>query len=269
MMRRPPESTPFPYAPVFRSIQKINVAGGPPSTTSSGSLEEATLDVEWASALAPGAMIRIYAASETDPVGDDELIQQVLADLPTQPTLHQLTISFGSDESTSDRDYIAIEAQYMASLVSAGVTVFAASGDIGAIGNNGAVQTGYPASMPDVTAVGGSTLTLDTGGNVAGEIAWGNLTSAGSGSGGGISIIFNRPAWQTGAGTMRLVPDVAAVGDPNTGGLIVFNGRRTQIGGTSLATPIWAAWCALMNQARASAGKPPLGALNQIGRAHV
>ncbi len=252
------------------NIQQVNVAGGPATNTSAGSLQEATLDVQWASALAPGATIRIYAASETDPVGDDELIQQILADLPTQPTLHQLSISFGLDENAADRDYIAIEAQYMANLVSAGVTVFAASGDNGALDNEVAtVQTGFPASMPDVTAVGGTTLTLDTTGNVATEIAWGSLANPGTSgaSGGGVSVIFNRPSWQKnipGAppGTMRLVPDVASVGDPATGGLLVYSGRSSTIGGTSLASPTWAAWCALINQARANAGKTPLGALN-------
>jgi sugar lactone lactonase YvrE len=252
------------------NIQQVNVAGGPATNTSAGSLQEATLDVQWASALAPGATIRIYAASETDPVGDDELIQQILADLPTQPTLHQLSISFGLDENAADRDYIAIEAQYMANLVSAGVTVFAASGDNGALDNELAtVQTGFPASMPDVTAVGGTTLTLDPSGNLATEIAWGNLANKGTsgGSGGGVSVIFNRPSWQQNisgapAGTMRLVPDVASVGDPSTGGLLVYNGRSSTIGGTSLASPTWAAWCALINQSRANSGKPPLGALN-------
>ncbi len=252
------------------NIQQVTVGVGPGSTTSSGSLEEATLDVQWASALAPGAVIRIYAASETDPVGDDELIQQVLADLPTHPTLHQLSISFGLDESAADRDYIAIEAQYMANLVSAGVTVFASSGDNGALDNAAlTIQTGFPASMPDVTAVGGTALTLDTSGNVASEIAWGSLSNQGSSgsTGGGVSVIFNRPSWQQGiagapAGTMRLVPDVACVGDPATGGLVVFNGKSVQIGGTSLSSPTWAAWCAMINQARAAAGKTPLGALN-------
>ena len=250
------------------NIQNVKVSGGPGANTSTGSIQEATLDVEWASALAPGAVIRVYAADENDPVSDDELIQQILADLPTQPTLHQLTISFGADESTSARDYIAIEAQYMASLVSAGVTVFAASGDTGALGNNGTVQTGYPASMPDVTAVGGTTLILDSDGNVASESAWGNLANTGrtGASGGGISTIFSRPTWQNiagmPAGAMRVVPDVAAVGDPGTGGLLVYNGHQSQIGGTSLSSPVWAAWCALINEARAAAGKPPLGALN-------
>lgn len=262
------------------NVQNISVGTGPAPdsafTTNAGRQqheglrEEATLDVQWASSLAPGASIRFYGANELDPVSDDLLIQQILADLPTNPTIHQLTISFGIDESNADRDYIAIEAQYMANLVSAGVTVFAASGDNGALDNElRTVQTGIPASMPDVTAVGGTTLTLDTSGNVASEIAWGNIANRGTSgaSGGGVSVIFDRPVWQQNlagapAGTKRLVPDVAAVGDPATGGFEVFNGVTGSVGGTSLSSPIWAAWCALINQSRAAAGKPPLGALN-------
>jgi sugar lactone lactonase YvrE len=251
------------------NVEFINVAGGPASTTTSTSLQEATLDVEWASGMAPGAVIRVYGANENDPVGDTELIQQVLADLPSVPSLHQLTISYGMDESAADRDYIAIEAQYMAALVSQGVTVFAASGDYGALDNTRTrVGTGFPASMPDVTAVGGTSLLLDVNNNVASEVAWGNPTNRGTtgASGGGISAVFNRPAWQTGpgvpAGNQRLLPDVAAVGDPATGGFVVFNGKNSQIGGTSLSSPIWAAWCALINQSRSVEGKTPLGALN-------
>lgn len=250
------------------NIETVNVAGGPAANASSLNIEEATLDVQWASALAPGARVRIYAANENDPVADDELIQQILADLPNHPSLHQLTISFGIEESSADRDYIAIEAQYMATLVGSGVTVFAASGDSGAVDSSGNIQTWFPASMPDVTAVGGTSLRLDASSNISSEIAWGTLTNAGSAgaSGGGVSKIFSRPAWQnvTGApsGPMRLVPDVACVGDPSTGGLVVFNGKSVQIGGTSLASPIWAAWCALMNQGRAATGKSVLGALN-------
>lgn len=251
------------------NIETVNVAGGPATNTSTTSLQEATLDVEWSSAMAPGAKIRVYAANENDPVADDELIQEILADLPTHPTLHQLSISFGIEESSADRDYIAIEAQYMATLVSSGVTVFAASGDTGAADSSGKIETWFPASMPDVTAVGGTSLRLDASSNILSETAWGTLTDTGlksGASGGGISAIFSRPSWQnvagTPSGTMRLVPDVACVADPSTGGMVVYNGKSLQFGGTSLATPIWAAWCAMMNQGRAAAGKVPLGALN-------
>src|SRR5207237_9268798 len=105
-------------------------------------------------------------------------------------------------------------------------------------------------------------------GNVASETAWGSLANAGtSGStGGGVSAVFSRPSWQKGngfpVGTMRLVPDVAAVGDPATGAFVVYSGQSIALGGTSLSSPIWAAWCALINQARAGLHQPPLGALN-------
>ena len=54
----------------------ISVAGGPAASTSSDALEEVSLDVEWASSLAPGAQIRIYGASEDDPAENDEILQQ-------------------------------------------------------------------------------------------------------------------------------------------------------------------------------------------------
>jgi hypothetical protein len=110
-----------------------------------------------------------------------------------------------------------------------------------------------------VTGVGGTTLVLNSGGGVASETAW-------SGSGGGVSVVFSRPSWQAGtgvpAGTMRLVPDVASVADANDGAFLVFSGRQTIVGGTSWAAPTWAAFCALINQARASAGQPAIGLLN-------
>ena len=240
------------------NVQTVNVAGGPASSPSDNSLEEAALDVEWAGALAPGATIRIYGANENDPAENDEILQQVYADLPSQPNLHVLNICIGGNERDVPRDYLIIEAQYMANLASAGVTVLVASGDNGAVAE-GVVQTTYPTSDPDVTGVGGTTLTLSSNNSVTSETAW-------PGSGGGISIAFSRPSWQTGpgigtgstSGTMRLVPDVAAPADPEEGGMVVYDGGQVVIGGTSWATPVWSAFCALINQKRGT----PLGLLN-------
>jgi sugar lactone lactonase YvrE len=235
------------------NVQTVTVAGGPTSP-SSGSSEEAALDVEWAGALAPAATLRIYAANENDPAENDEILQQVYADLPNQPNLHQLCICVGGNELEIEKDYLVIEAQYMANLASAGVSVLVASGDNGAYNDN-VLQTTYPTSDPDVTGVGGTSLTLGTGGAVTSETAW-------SGSGGGVSAVFSRPSWQVGtgvpAGSTRLVPDVAATADPNLGAMLVFNGSSVVIGGTSWATPIWTAFCALLNQSRSA----PLGLLN-------
>jgi sugar lactone lactonase YvrE len=242
------------------NIQQVDVAGGPGASPDPEIIEEATLDTEWASALAPAATIRIYAANEADPGENDEILQQIYADLPSQPSLHQLCICIGGDEAEDERDYLIIEAQYMANLASGGVSVFVASGDNGAYDdpiNASLLTVTTPTSDPDVTGVGGTTLVL-SGGTVTSETAW-------SGSGGGESVVFSRPPWQTGigvpAGVTRLVPDVAAAADPQNGAYIystaVANGAAV-VGGTSWATPVWTAFCALLNQGRST----PLGLLN-------
>jgi kumamolisin len=83
--------------------------------------------------------------------------------------------------------------------------------------------------------------------------------------GGGQSQVFGRPAWQTGtsmpAGSGRLVPDVAFVANPNTGGYLVLNGSIYIVGGTSWGAPCCAAFCARINQGHAARSLSPLGLL--------
>jgi hypothetical protein len=257
--------TAFGISQSAANIVQVPVAGGPASSPDQDSADEVALDVEWASALAPGARIRIYGANENDPAENDEILQQVYADLPTQPSMHVLNICIGGNELDVPKDYLILEAQYMANLASAGVTVLSASGDNGAIAE-GVVQTTYPTSDPDVTGVGGTTLILNSDNSVQSETAW--ATSPSDGSGGGVSVAFSRPSWQVGLGigtntpstTMRLVPDVAGPADPNYGGEVYVGGQLMTIGGTSWATPIWSAFCALIDQKRGT----PLGLLNPL-----
>ena len=238
------------------NVQTVNIAGGPGTSTDADILEEATLDVEWAGALAPGAAIRVYGANENDPASNDEILQQVYADSSSIPSMHVLSISVGGNELDVPRNYLVIEAQYMANLASAGISVLVASGDAGAV-EEGKVQTTYPTSDPDVTGVGGTSLALNATNGISSEVAW-------SDSGGGISVEFTRPPWQTGtgvpAGTMRLVPDVASAADPGLGAVYYFSGKNVVIGGTSWSAPTWEAFCALINQKLGSSG--PLGLLN-------
>jgi hypothetical protein len=242
-------------------VTYVDVAGGPAAAPSLDVLEEVTLDAEWASGLAPGANIRVYGASENDPADNDEILQQVYADLPSFPTMHILSISIGGNESDVPRDYLIIEAQYMANLASAGVSVFAASGDNGATPETGDTEVGYPSCDPDVTGVGGTRLVLSqfNGGNGNNEVGWSDQEGS---SGGGLSKVFSRPVWQSGdgvpGGIMRCVPDVASSADPEFGAQIYFQGGGGVIGGTSWAAPTWAGFCALLNQ---KAGTP-LGFMN-------
>jgi kumamolisin len=152
-------------------------------------------------------------------------------------------------------------------LAAAGVNVFVSSGDAGSNpdvtghGSGGPLQAEYESSDSSVIGVGGTSLKLNPAGAVAAETGW-------SGGGGGTSRLFPRPAWQTGAGvppgTQRLVPDVCAAADPNTGAFLVLNRHSTQIGGTSWSAPVWAGFCALMNEARLKSGKAALGVLNPL-----
>ena len=119
-----------------------------------------------------------------------------------------------------------------------GVAITASSGDNG-------YGVGYPAASRYVTAVGGTTLALGSGGSYGGESAW-------SGSGSGCSAYEPKPAWQTDTGcSRRSVADVSADADPNTGAAVYntvsYYGQTGwfQVGGTSLSSPLIASVFAL------------------------
>jgi len=242
-------------------IQKINVSGG---TLPAPSGEE-TLDASWASGIAPGANIRIYATGSLSFVALDKALDRIISDLPSQPGMRQLSISLGLGETFMAPAEVNTEHTKFLHLAAAGVNVFVSSGDAGSNpdntghGSNGPLQAEYESSDASVVGVGGTTLRLNSSGTVTSEKGW-------TGSGGGTSRFFPRPTWQTGTGvphgTMRVVPDVSSAADPNTGAFLVFQGSPIQIGGTSWSAPMWAGFCALMNEARKKAGKPLLGFLN-------
>jgi subtilase family serine protease len=107
----------------------------------------------------------------------------------------------------------------------------------------------WPAASPYVTAVGGTTLDLDSANARVSESAWEQ-------GGSGCSAYESKPTWQTDSGCkQRTVPDVAAVANPDTGAAVYdsygYSGRRGwyKVGGTSLAAPIVAAIYALAGNA--------------------
>ncbi len=118
-----------------------------------------------------------------------------------------------------------------------GQTFSISSGDSGAdeCGNGGTTPS-WPASSQYVVAVGGTTLST-SGSTWSSETAW-------SGSGGSPSTFEPMPSWQQGVGqnaghTTRGVPDIAFDADPNSGSLIIVDGAQQQVGGTSLASPLF------------------------------
>ena len=219
---------------------------------------EETLDVEWSSSVAPGAKVRVYASLDLASNHLDQALQAVINDIPANPSIHQLSMSYGLGELNGSVSQNQTDSQYYATLASKGVTCFASSGDDGSTDGGSSLQVENPASDPSVTAVGGTSLRLNSSGAVSSETVW-------SGTGGGHSVQFARPAWQTGSGvpsgTDRLVPDVALPADPSTGCLVVLNGSSQQYGGTSWSAPTWAGFCSRINQARSAAALTPVGIL--------
>jgi sugar lactone lactonase YvrE len=257
---------------VKQSTSNLTIIGSSALSKDTSLFAEATLDVEWAGALAPAAKLRVYVASDSFDATNTQILNDRVANgIP----ISVLSISFCSLESDLSPGQIAASAQIYAQLAAAGVTTFASSGDTGTnaaiAGGGGAYNANfplivaYPASDPSVTGVGGTTMSLDQNYNNKGEVVWSYIQTGGPhASGGGISTVFSKPAWQTGhsaldSATMRSVPDLAAIAES---GAAYMAGVWGTVGGTSLSAPIWAGIGALLNQARATAGTAPIGLLN-------
>ncbi len=208
---------------------------GLPRTDQSWALE-ISLDVEWAHAIAPGAKILLVEANSnsfTDLLGAVDYAA-------SQSGVHQVSMSWGGSEFSSESSF---DNHFQVS----GVSFSASSGD------NGVLI--WPAVSPYVVGVGGTTLNVDSSGNVVSETAW-------SGSGGGISAYEPEPSYQTIYGISssgRGVPDTSYDADPNTG-VPVYDSIRYfgssgwfQVGGTSVGSPQWASLLAIANSARSTA----------------
>ena len=150
------------------------------------------------------------------------------------------SISWGADEANWGAQAGQDMEQAATDATAAGMVVFAASGDNdSADGGPGRANVDLPASAPHVIGCGGTSKTRTH------ETVWNNNpgNADGEGTGGGFSTIFKpMPPWQAGAphGPGRMVPDIAANADPNTGYNIVLHGVQTPIGGTSAVAPLYA-----------------------------
>ncbi len=226
--------------------------GLPPCTTKSGCFEkvnqtgeaknypesnrewalEISLDLDMVSAACPGCHILLVEAdsNETEELGSA---------VEEAATLGASAISDSwageeSPEETSLDHYFDHP----------GVPVLFASGDEG-------YGVRYPASSPDVVAVGGTSLTRADNARGWSETAW-------SGAGSGCSSYEPKPAWQKDEGcSKRTVADVSAVANPETPVSLYDSYERegwTLVGGTSVATPLMAGVEALSSSAFRSVG---------------
>src|SRR5437016_890570 len=192
---------------------------------------ETTLDVEWSHVVAPGAKIALVVA--TDRASLDEAIHYAV--------IHHLgnTISnsWGSIEGFGNPAQLNRVERILQMAAAQGIDVNFSTGDFGdEVIQVGFVSVQYPASSPNATGIGGTSLALNNNNTRKFETGWGtNLTriadispSGGTvpddnppvvppinfgfqfGAGGGTSLTFAKPAFQSGLpGTKRLVPDIS------------------------------------------------------------
>ena len=198
-------------------------------------IDEITLDVQTAHALCQSCKILLV---ETTSSSMSDLTTGTKTAASFHPTA--VSLSWGGTENSFNNGTAA-------SYTYPGIPVIAASGDDGYNVNlNGTAGVSFPASLPNVVAAGGTTLTVNSDDSYAGESVW---NGTGSGCAAFASASANQTAlsnWaQTGCGTKRGVADMAAVADPSTGVGIYFNGGWWYYGGTSLATPVIASAFAL------------------------
>ena len=243
---------------------------------------EETLDVEAVHGMAPAANI-VYVGAPNNFQDLDAALNHVV----DRHLAQIVTNSYGFNTELLPPGYIKPYEDIILQGVAEGIGIYFSSGDNSDESLiNGYTSTDWPASSPFVTAVGGTSLAVGASNNYLFETGWGSTTSSWTGSdwsptppgpwlygaGGGVSRIFAEPDYQVGVVPQavfqaqgrvgRAVPDIAAIGDPNTGYLIgetqTFPDNSVKyseyrIGGTSLSSPIIAGIMALADQA---AGHP-------------
>jgi kumamolisin len=231
------------------SITSVSVDNAENSPTTPDSADgEVLLDIEVAGSVAPGAKIVVYFAPNTD-AGFLDALTTAIHDTANAPSV--ISISWGGPESTWTAQAMTAFDSAAQDAAALGVTICAASGDNGSSDGvtDGANHVDFPASSPHILACGGTSL-RGTGTKIASETVWNDGTSGGAG-GGGFSIQFPLPSYQTEAnitGTGRGVPDVSGDADPQTGYNVLVDGQNLVIGGTSAVAPLWSGLIALLNE---------------------
>ena len=234
---------------------------------------EETLDIEAVHGMAPAAKI-VYVGAPNNYQDLDAALNHVV----DQHLAQIVTNSYGFSTELLPHGFVKPLEDTLIQAAAEGIGVYFSSGDNGdETSRFGSPRVDWPASSPWVTAVGGTSLAIGAANQRVFETGWGtsnyncNTTTLACtrtgwlyGSGGGVSTLFPEPDYQVAAGlplSGRGVPDVSALGDPQTGLLV----GQTQtfpdgayydeyrIGGTSLSSPIFAGLMALADQA---AGAP-------------
>ncbi len=268
------------------SVSAVNVGAGPGSYQP-GEGGEAELDIEQVIGLAPKANVIVYQGPPPSSA------VAVISAIVSADAAKVISSSWGECEERTEAAAIPAENTLLQEAAAQGQSFYISSGDSGAEQCSQVAEKGKeperqlsvlnPAGQPFATGVGGTTLIYPGNyENKRAESVWndGSKEFHGApygGSGGGISVEFGMPGYQSGAaaslgvvksglssgapchlasGDCREVPDVSADADLKTGYMTYTNGQWGVTGGTSAAAPLWAALTALANSSPSCRGVP-------------
>ncbi len=256
--------------PEISSVSVDNASNEPTGNPNSAD-GEVMLDIEVASAVAPGAKVVVYFAPNTDR-GFLDAVTTAIHDTTNKPSV--ISISWGGPEAFWTPQAMQAMDNAFKDAAALGVTVCCAAGDDGSSDirpqseDDGLLHVDFPSSSPYVLACGGTKLE-GSGNSISNEVVW-NEGREGGATGGGVSDMFDLPDWQSNANVPqsastadrigRGVPDVAGDADPHTGYQVLVDGQWGVIGGTSAVAPLWAGLIALFNQKLGN----PIGYLNPV-----
>jgi kumamolisin len=198
----------------LQNVLVDGVSGG----ASGGGAAEVTLDIELQMALAPAAnKIMVYEGPNSG-----QGIIDTYNRMASDDVAKEISSSWGAAEETGASSFWSAENSIFKQMAAQGQSIFASSGDSGAYDDGSTLSVDDPASQLYVVGVGGTHLTLGTGGAYSKESTWNSGSVNAGAGGGGISKIWGIPTWQQGvvpatsggSQTMRNVPDVSLDADP-------------------------------------------------------
>lgn len=220
---------------------------------------------------AGGAVQQLLFYMADDSASGNTGLTQAFNQAVSDDTAKVINVSLGWCEADANADgTLQAEDRIFAAGAAQGQTFSVSSGDEGVYEcNNRGYPDGstysvsWPASSPNVIAVGGTTLYTTSGGAWSNETVW-NEGLDGNGklwaTGGGFSSFESKPSWQsvvTGTPGQRLLPDISFDAAQSTGAMIYNYGQLQQIGGTSLASPIFVGlWARVQSANSNSLGFP-------------
>ncbi|MBD8897765.1 protease pro-enzyme activation domain-containing protein [Rhodanobacter sp. DHG33] len=234
-------------------LNVVTVDGGGTSTSGDG---EWDLDTQDIAGMAGG--VKAFYLYDTSSLDTQPLVDDFNAAV-TANVARVINVSIGGCETGMETSGAATGDNIFEQADAQGQTFSISSGDSGAdeCGTGGIVPS-WPADSEYVVAVGGTEL-YTSGTTWTNETVWNNLNENEGATGGSPSTFEPQPSWQSGVGQnagskYRGLPDVAFDASPDSGANVIVDGSTQQIGGTSLASPLFVGTWARVLATKSSLG---------------